>query len=390
MIKGTLMGFLADEKGLKEFFCLKGASGLRFCPHCTNVVNKVQLPDDCPAVGLDDPDRSRFDRCTNRLFSGMLTSLHGLSAGSRKRLDEAEVDYGIHYDPHSMFVDPMLKPILNPMDNYIRDPQHTLFSTGVAESEVAAVVIELKKHGWSLEDFKRYSMEYIVPKRSNKVNPNWFKETMFSHFGTKHFAGDMISVVLLLGAFLEDEVTPGLMEKHIKCFLLLVVITSIVMSGGDATPSVIAALRIAVDKHAAIYREIYDEPRYYKIKWHHLLHLPDDLRRMGKLLSCFPMERKHKDIKVQMLTSFRSVERSTVYGYLNASITSMLNGQTRWSDEHLLNAADGRSLQAKLSTGRVCSGDIVLFTVGARGNRALGKVREFIDADGILYAHLLQ
>ena len=133
---------------------------------------------------------------------------------------------------------------------------------------------ELKRHGVSLEDFKRYSMDFIVPKRANKVDANWFKSNMFSHFGTKHFAGDMISMVILMGAFLEDEVALGLMDRHIECFAFLVQITLIIMSSGDATPSVIAALRVAVDNHAVLFRKIYLGPRYYKIKWHHLLHLP--------------------------------------------------------------------------------------------------------------------
>ena len=169
-------------------------------------------------------------------------------------------------------------------------------------------MIELRRHGYSLEDFKRYSMNYRVPKRASKIDPSWFNPNMFSEVGAKHFAGDTITVVFLMGAFLEDIVAPGTMDMHIQCFLLLVQIALIIMSSGDATASVIAALRVAVDNHATLFRKIYLAPRYYKIKWHHLLHLPDDLRRMGKLLSCFPMERKHKDTKVQMVNSFRCVE----------------------------------------------------------------------------------
>ena len=131
-------------------------------------------------------------------------------------------------------------------------------------------------------------------------------------------------------------------------------------------------------------------PKYYKIKWHHLLHLPDDLRRMGKLLSCFPMERKHKDIKVQMVNAFRSIEKATVFGYLNANITAMLNGLTKFSDHYLVNPFDDHSLKAVLHIGRVSKDDLVLFNIDLRGNKALGKILEFIAADGALYAHLAQ
>ena len=93
---------------------------------------------------------------------------------------------------------------------------------------------------------------------------------MFSQFGTKHFAGDMITIVLLMGAFLEDTIAPGLMDKHIECFMLLVRITSIIMSSGDATAPMIDALTVAVDRHASIFHEIYHEPKYFKVKWHEL------------------------------------------------------------------------------------------------------------------------
>ena len=199
--------------------------------------------------------------------------------------------------------------MLKPMDVYIRDPQHTLFSGGVCESEIAGVMVELKRHGKSLDDFKRYSLDYTFPKANEKVDEKWFKSSMFSEFGTKHFASTTISMVFLLGAFLEDEVEPGLMDRHIECFLLLCTITSIIMSSGDATASMIAALRVAINKHASIFRELYIKPKYYKVKWHHLFHLVDDLRKLGKMLSCFPMERKHKAIKIHMVNAFRSVEK---------------------------------------------------------------------------------
>ena len=116
------------------------------------------------------------------------------------------------------------------------------------------------------------------------------------------------------------------MDKHIECFMLLVKITVIVMSAGDVSASIIAELRVAVDRHAQLYSVIYLHPKMYKVKWHHLIHLPDDLLRLGKFLSCFPMERKHKSIKVHMVNSFASIEQTTVYNHLNAMMISIIRG----------------------------------------------------------------
>ena len=106
-------------------------------------------------------------------FFGMLKKLQNMrDSGNLRQLLEAEIDYGIKYDRHSMFVDPHLKPMLSPMDNYIRDPQHTLFSTGVAESEVAGVLLELARHGKSIDDFKQYSIGFVMPKRISPTASN--------------------------------------------------------------------------------------------------------------------------------------------------------------------------------------------------------------------------
>ena len=179
------------------------------------------------------------------------------------------------------------------------------------------------------------------------------------------------------------------MDKHIRCFNYLVQITMIVMAAGDATAPVIAAPKHAIREHAALYSELYPQPRYYKVKWHHLLHLPDDLQRVGKMVSCFPMERKHKDIKVHMQQTFKSPERTAVYSYLNSCIVSILSGQTKFTDEYLLNPTDDRSSKAILRVGKVCKGDMLLFTSDDR-LRGLGEVLGFLQADDLMCIHLLQ
>ena len=212
---------------------------------------------------------------------------------------------------------------------------------------------------------------------------------MFSEFGTKHVASDLISMIFLLGAFLQDEIAPGLMDQHIECFMLLVRITSIVMSSGDATPSIIAELRVAVDRHAQLYSELYLHPNMYKVKWHHLIHLPDDLLRLGKFLSCFPMERKHKSIKVHMVNSFASIEQTTVYTHLNAMITSIIRGDIQFKTAYMQSPVDGRSSRAVLPCGHLFKGDMVMFTSGDHGQRCLGEIQGFVQVlDSPLLVHV--
>ena len=108
------------------------------------------------------------------------------------------------------------------------------------------------------------------------------------------------------------------------------------------------------------------------------------------MLSCFPMERKHKAIKVHMVSSFRSLEQTTVYSHLNATVYSIISGQTKFIEEYVLNPVGDRSTQAVLGCGRVCKGDMVLVNIDNRGRRALGEVLGFVEADDGIFLHLKQ
>ena len=113
----------------------------------------------------------------------------------------------------------------------------------------------------------------------------------------------------------------GLMDKHIECFQLLVSITVIIMASGDAPASMIGHMRLAINRHALLFRELYTGPRYYKVKWHHLFHLPDDLTRMRNMPSCFPMERKHNSNQGPCTCLTRSDRASTQHAAEYAEVT---------------------------------------------------------------------
>ena len=91
-----------------------------------------------------------------------------------------------------------------------------------------------------------------------------------------------------------------------------------------------------------------------------------------------------------MVNSFRSVERTTVYSYLNATITAMITGQTQFRSEYLLDPVDGRSTKAVLPIGMVVKDDMVVFSLDTRAQQALGKVVQFVQEGSTLCAHLDQ
>ena len=144
--------------------------------------------------------------------------------------------------------------------------------------------------------------------------------------------------------------------------------------------------RTAVDAFATLFVILYHH--LVKIKFHHLMHLPEDLRRLGLVLSCFVLERKHRDWKRLSLFAFRSVEHSSVTDFVNYSVQEFCSGRFKFQETYLLQSEavvlDGVSLcvswSAVLRVGIVKRSDIVIIMFN--GVEAVGRVVRFFDMGG--------
>ena len=65
--------------------------------------------------------------------------------------------------------------------------------------------------------------------------------------------------------------------------------------GADAAAQHAHVLKDVITDHAALYRELYADQ--LKPKFHHLYHITDHVLNLGKLLSCWTTERKHRASK---------------------------------------------------------------------------------------------
>lgn len=116
---------------------------------------------------------------------------------------------------------------------------------------------------------------------------------------------------------------------------------------------------------------------------HHLHHVVDEILWLGKLMSCFVCERKHRSVKDTALHVFRHIEHTVLADVLNKQAQQMANGD-HLSEETFLVAPrsiDGapanmlRSRGAVLRCGEVRVGDVV----GLHGG-VCGRVNMFYKA----------
>ena len=85
--------------------------------------------------------------------------------------------------------------------------------------------------------------------------------------------------------------------------------------GGAQRPRELGQSRI---EHHTLYRKLYRE--FIKPKFHHLLHLEENIDQIGFLLSCFVTERKHRSVKRAGLWTFSKYEHTLIADIVHRDI----------------------------------------------------------------------
>ena len=204
-------GILSDEKALKEFFDIKGQAGCKPCIQCKNISNFIHKSDDDHNTGyvrsLACADRLQWVAHTNNSVYKMIDRLRQANASDRQILSSI---FGVNLNIYGLLTCEEPKSIVKPIDHYCRDWQHTLLSSGVAGSHVAALMNNLRKSktlkrvGITLDTLRQYAAHFISPRRRGKLNENWFHTQILGKDHVKAFASDVMTMVPILDAFMQD------------------------------------------------------------------------------------------------------------------------------------------------------------------------------------------
>ena len=366
LLRASFVGFLSDEKALKEIFALKGASGTKFCPTCSNVVQHLRGEnlEGTRLVDIACADPDRFEYHTNESFYAMVDFLKTamVNGEPRSRIAKAEQMLGLLADPDSILFDDRCRSIIRPIDHYIRDWMHTLVSHGVAGTQTALLLAALKRSGIGHDRLTHYASAFVLPKARGTVSPTWFDDRRVSEDHMRSFASEQLNMVPIVLAFLQDVVEQReFLEDHVRCYALLSEILTMLSAGPSLAHRRRDLLRTRIVEHHRLYAELY--PEGIKPKWHHMFHLSEGISHVGANLSCFAMERKHRMTKAAALTVFRHFEKTVLTDLahwqlerlLDASIypVASLNNPQTIDDTNLF-----RSSAARLPIGDTHVGDM--------------------------------
>ena len=228
----------------------------------------------------------------------------------------------------------------------------------------------LYKHVHMYIHYKQeYSEECVLPKKYGKVSGAWLDQARVHDEYLSSFASTLLTLMPIIHAFFYDCIfphDPPIMRMHIHCFSLLVSILGFLSYHSEITDALADELADLIRQHHDLYLQCYGT-RGIKPKWHHLLHLPGQIRRLGKVISCFAAERKHRSAKRAALHVFRHLEHTTLADMLNQQCEQILDGHNLFKRRFLAHRLDveamgqtfARSTEAVLECGHLHSDDVI-------------------------------
>ena len=364
--------------------------GTVFCSTCRNVIAVTEEQKAClelPLVSRDCDDRSLFLFHTNETFYETADQLELAHARGPTVLKRLQQHCGMNYNPHGLLFDKDLRErqILKPIDNQIRDWMHTLVSGGVANTHIGLLLHVLDANGVSVDQVGDYSMNFTLPKKYGKVQRSWISDHRLKDATLSSFASTMLCIVPILLCFMQEVLGPPRLAEHTLLLKLLCNIIDILCLGADRSMAHVERLITLIDLYAKLFTKMF--PGAAKPKFHQLFHVPDGMRWLGRLLSCFVTERKHRQSKRAALHVFRHMEHTVLSDMVNSMCESMTNEAGNLFTKSCLIGDSGfsrngplslrQSNTALLECGIVKHEDIVYIDSGV-----VGRVSSFWQTEG--------
>ena len=381
VVTGIFAGFLQDLVGHKETSEMKGHNGLKLCMTCSNVLSTRFRAPRAGEVDASCSDPSKFVYRTNEqvfeAVDGLKAECERLSALPRFPTgpwEKTQTESGFNLVLEGILLDIDLRGIYKPVDHTIRDWQHTVCQDGVANTHVAALLHRLNERcGFNVDRVQSFSQLVKYPSGIGKLDKAAFAPSRLKAQTVTSFSSIMLTMVTVLHFFV-DVFAARLIPDEFEAFTKLHQIIGILRMGPEDAMKYVDELRTLISQHLELFNRLYQDYSI-KPKMHHIFHVPDGMEWVGRLLSCFVTERKHKMIKRSALYVFRHIEHTVLTDVVNTTFQQVLSGHDLYKDAFLVMPHDcelagiafRRSRAACIRIGHVACGDLVVNVRGRVG-----------------------
>jgi hypothetical protein len=389
----SMHGFISDLKANSELFGVKSTAGTKTCSTCDNCVQFI--PAEFAGRILRDMGCADLTDYIQNSDADLYAKADKLLAAEADgadptRIGALEQELGILLNKNSVLFDQQLRHWFKPVSMNLRDPMHLLVSGGVAGTEMAMIMHELNAVGIQNSIVTKYCSRYTLPRDRGKPCPKWFDKDHVGDHQMRTFASEQLSMIPLLHEFLVEVIQPlGILISHIQCFGLMNRLIGLIQLGPDACMPYIYEIKSLITEHARLFKRLY--PDQIRPKFHHLLHIVDNALFIGKMLTCFVLERKHRATKDAARECFRYIEHTVIVDLVNRQCTNAMSKDSALDKMHLLNEMQIHgtdivsAIGANLPCGNVLKGDVVFYVDASSGNAKVGQVLKFYqhnDRDG--------
>ena len=340
-----LKGFVCSCNNKNVFgrrLSVKGASGLRPCVACANIVQRgSDLASRARDIfEIDCLDRRRLVSTSDADIWGHFDRLSAMKGTvSVAAFDRAEKVYGITHDDAGILADHALRAHFLPVSSLTFDWQHTYLSNGIASQEIGNFLGACKAVGiarvWSL--LEQYCQSnWQCHKQGGQflrsVHTAWNKtreKASSDHF--KAGASEVLTVYPLLRRFAEDLVAtqfPNRLRNEIESLVLLCR-TLDMFQDAKGGPCDVNRLRRCVDTHLEKHKATYGADAW-RPKHHFGMHIADQVERDQMVYDCFVVERSHQLVKhaAGPITNTGNFERSVI----GRALLQRLNMVSAWDE----------------------------------------------------------
>ena len=287
---------LADADGLRLLTGSKGASGLKPCFKCGNIVSGDHI-NLTRHEHISSKDIHKWQKHSKESLQAISMYLDGIAGKTAKEKAETQLGWNGSALKCSALLNVKLQDLL-PFNGVCFDPMHCFVSNGIACQELGLWYTALtRKCGMTHSRLRGYAHQCWQPCLPDTYN----MDKLFAGklwVADKDFRGDAsetLQVMSICVAFSHEIVLPVVedMKPEIDSLTALyaVILCWLRAKYGDAAAQ--ATLLEELQKnHVSLFVSTYG-PEMVRPKLHFSLHLPQQFREQGKAVDAFPGERKH-------------------------------------------------------------------------------------------------
>ena len=326
---------IADGDAHRAFFNIKGASAIRPCPICRNVLKKNHKAARRSryAVDISCTNYKTFDYCTDAdSFANYdrLAAAHGvLGAGKFKALEQA---MGLSYNPLSIIGLVALRHMMLPVSQIVLDWMHCFFVGGIFNHTVQKLM-RVGKKVCNFELLRTYiGSDWILPgyirglANLNGVFTDGREKAMFkSKGGMKGSASEMLTVYPMMRRFVESFVVGsagGSLDSGCAVFIAICDLIDTIMAAKKGFYINVEEGGKAIRDATILYMDITVKTWGRAGTWpkfHWVWHIWQQFLRDGAIYDTFALERKH-----QLTKHFASKVRNSLRFDKSVTMRSIL------------------------------------------------------------------